>query len=199
MGMSNKGNSVRIYLDEAGMLKKLPLNKRASDLARTCGYNPPPTFYGDVYVGRVCIHPVERNVDFSIDDMDPNSVWMKRAMSENLERQIEMNSATGVSAVQLGNAGEDGVAKEETGYQWTQTDDEVEIVIDIGELPKKEIRAVFLSHSVKVNKGLILALDLFAPVDPDGCTWTLDKKPNGNNLVITLEKSEGASWPRISK
>jgi hypothetical protein len=44
---------VNIYLDEAGMLKKLPLNARASELALKCGFNPPPTFYGDVYVGRV--------------------------------------------------------------------------------------------------------------------------------------------------
>lgn len=35
------------------MLKRLPLNKRASDYALRAGFNPPPQFYGDVFMGRV--------------------------------------------------------------------------------------------------------------------------------------------------
>lgn len=50
---SNNFTSVNIYLDEVGMLKKLPLNKRAADLAAQAGFNPPPSFYGDVFIGRI--------------------------------------------------------------------------------------------------------------------------------------------------
>ena len=52
---SNKYTSVNIYLDEVGMLKRLPLNSRASEFAAMAGYNPPPTFYGDVFIGRVSV------------------------------------------------------------------------------------------------------------------------------------------------
>jgi hypothetical protein len=50
---SNKYTSVNIYLDEVGMLKRLPMNKRASELASKAGFNPAPKFYGDIFLGRV--------------------------------------------------------------------------------------------------------------------------------------------------
>lgn len=50
---SNHFTSVVLYLDEAGMLKRLPLNTRATDYALRAGFNPPPHFYGDVFLGRV--------------------------------------------------------------------------------------------------------------------------------------------------
>ena len=52
---SNKHTSINIYLDEVGMLKRLPLNSRASELAAKAGFNPPPDFYGDVFIGRVSV------------------------------------------------------------------------------------------------------------------------------------------------
>jgi hypothetical protein len=110
---TNKYQGLNIYLDEVGMLKELPLNVRAAELARTCGFNPPPTFYGDVFVGRVRTQPTMRNVSFDVADMDPQSECMKRAMSENLARQQMMNSMTGRNETQAGNDGEDGVAKAE--------------------------------------------------------------------------------------
>jgi len=196
---SNKHLSVNIYLDEAGMLKKLPLNVRATELARSCGYSPPPTFYGDVAVGRVSSIPMLRNVSFGISDMDAQSEWIKKAIGENMERQHMVNAATGRNDVQAGNDGEDGVEKDEEGYKWTQTDEEVEIVLNIGTLNKKEIKAKFLNQSVKVND--VFCLELFARIDPDGCTWTLEKSDTAgeHNLVITCEKCEEASWPRIEK
>ena len=50
---SNHYTSINIYLDEVGMLKRLPLNKRAADFALQAGFNPPPKFYGDVFLGRI--------------------------------------------------------------------------------------------------------------------------------------------------
>jgi len=50
---SNKYTSVNIYLDEVGMLRRLPLNKRAADMASKAGFNPAPSFYGDIFIGRI--------------------------------------------------------------------------------------------------------------------------------------------------
>ena len=50
---SNNFTNVTIYLDEVGMLKRLPINKRVGELAYRAGFNPPPTFYGDVFIGRL--------------------------------------------------------------------------------------------------------------------------------------------------
>jgi hypothetical protein len=110
---TNKYQGIYIYLDEVGMLKQLPLNARAAELARTCGFNPAPTFYGDVYVGRVKTQPVMKNMSFDLADMDPHAEWRKRAMSENLARQQMLNSMTGNNGTQAGNDGEDGMEKEE--------------------------------------------------------------------------------------
>lgn len=54
----NHFTGVNIYLDEVGMLKRLSLNTRASDYALRCGFNPPPQFYGDVYMGRIKVRYV---------------------------------------------------------------------------------------------------------------------------------------------
>ena len=54
---SNHFKTINFYLDEVGMLKNLPLNARATQLALKAGFNPPPKLYGDIFVGRlsVCI------------------------------------------------------------------------------------------------------------------------------------------------
>lgn len=52
---SNKFISINIYLDEIGMLKRLPLNRRAGSLAKQAGFDPEPLFYGDVFVGRLSV------------------------------------------------------------------------------------------------------------------------------------------------
>jgi hypothetical protein len=48
---SNDFCGVYIYLDEVGMLKGLPLNARATKIAVRCGFDPPPNFHGDIYIG----------------------------------------------------------------------------------------------------------------------------------------------------
>lgn len=199
---SNKHTSINIYLDEVGMLKRLPLNKRASDFAAKAGFNPPPIFYGDVFVGRVANKPRIKNIDFKLgEDTTSDATWLKNAMMENLEYQTAMNQITGKEEVQAQNAGEDGIAKDEQGYQWTQTDEEVEIVVNIGEkaTTTKDVKVDFRPTyvQVKVKGDIMMRIDLFARVDPDGCTWTLDKSGVELKLVITCEKNESTSWPRI--
>jgi len=213
---SNKYTSVNIYLDEVGMLKRLPLNKRAADLASKAGFNPAPSFYGDIFIGRIQYKPVLHNIDFKKEDTTVNSQWLQKATMENLEYQTEMNQITGTNEVQASADGANGVAKAEKGYSWTQTEDELEIVIELSSSSKdgdgdrpimnaKDAKAAGLKvkyfpkkTTVQFQGKELLSLEYFASVDTDGCTWTLDSTSKGVSLVITCEKADGVTWPRIT-
>jgi hypothetical protein len=197
---TNKFTGVYIYLDEVGLLKKLPPNVRATQIAAACGYNPPPNFYGDVFIGRCQTKPAFTNLDFLMDvDTDRGAEWMRRAVSENLEYQQAMNQITGNKNSQPAKAGEDGNVVEEMYYSWTQTDDEIEIVFKFeDDCDKKKFNVKFMPQSVKVmyDGKQAHAITLYSKVDCDGCTWTVDGK---RKLVVTFEKADaGVSWPRIS-
>jgi len=211
---SNKFQSVNIYLDEVGMLKRLPMNKRAADFALRAGFNPPPKFYGDVFLGRLETKPTLKNVNFKLEsDTSPHAEWMKNATMENLEYQTQMNKITGqTDQLQPSADGENGIAKtEEDGlYSWTQTDEEIEIVVPIGSggekpLTSKEIKARGLKVkffprklTVSFQNQELLNLNLYDSVDPDGSTWTLDVGGARSSLIITCEKNDEMSWPRIN-
>jgi hypothetical protein len=120
---------------------------------------------------------------------------------ENLEYQKAMNEMTGRSELQQAVDGTDGVAKSEEGYSWTQTDDEVEVVVPLPNgATAKDANVKYLPKSIEVKcrKEPLLALSLFDRVDPDGCTWTLERDGDECKLVITMEKANPTSWPRIT-
>ena len=198
---ANKYQGVYIYLDEVGLLKKLPSNVRATAMAESCGYNnPAPQFYGDVFIGRVATRPMMKNVDFVVGkDTDRAAEWILQAVSVNLAWQQEMNRIQGKSDTQPPAAGTDGKAVQEAGFSFTQDDEEVEVTVGFDEnVDKKSIKVVFLPKSVTVTyKGEeALNLNLFEKVEVDGCTWQLDGK---TSLVVTMEKvNEGVMWPRIN-
>ena len=213
---TNRHEGVYIYLDEVGLLKKLPINKRASQLAYRCGYNPAPNFYGDVFVGRVKSVPHLHNVNITSEDViDTTKEWLVRAPQENTAWQQTLNDITGRDGqTQPDHAGTEGKAvvvdatNDECSYSWTQNDEEVEITISMKDLiiyaaatnmiEKKLIKVVFQPQQiiVKYNNGVpIFNHRLYSRLDVDGCTWTLDK--NGG-LIITVQKAnEGETWPRL--
>lgn len=222
---SNHFTGINIYLDEVGMLKRLPLNTRAGSYAARAGFNPEPQFYGDVYMGRIkvqyamhSIHtltccwiwltiyaktkPALTNVSFSLGkDTSPEAPWLQKATVENLEYQKQLNEFTGRSELQKAVDGTDGVVKAETGYEWTQTDEELEVVMPLPKgVTSKDVDVKYLPKSleVKCKKEPLVVLPLFARVDPDGCTWTLDRDGDEMKLVITMEKSDPVTWPRIT-
>lgn len=205
---TNKNEGVYIYLDEVGMLKHLPLNTRASQLAQQCGYHPAPNFYGDVFVGRVSSKPMLHNIDIESGDiMDTTKEWMVRAPQENVLWQQALNEATGRSGeTQPNHAGTEGVAAEATGtdgssYSWLQNEEEIELTVpliadDAEKVNKSLIKVAFQPQKVvvKYNNECKVEVQLYSKIDVDGCTWTLDKK----NLVITCEKArDGEIWPRL--
>lgn len=180
------------------MLKRLPLNTRAAEYADLAGFNPPPTFYGDVFLGRVHrTAGVTRNASFRLgEDTAYDAEWLQTAAADNLSYQMEQNSITGRSATQPAVAGTEGKAKQEEGYLWNQTEQELEVVVPVEQT--KQIQVKFLPRILEVIEAgkLLVHLRLFERVDVDGCTWTVegdDKK----QLVITMEKGEEALWPRI--
>jgi hypothetical protein len=228
---SNSYNAIFAYLDEVGMLKRLPLNKRASDFAYHAGFNPPPKFYGDIYLGRVQYSPDQlrkKNVNFYLGpDTDISSTttttneksnisWLRQATMENLQfhqqhEQSKINAASS-STEQLSTVGEDGIPKEEGSFSWTQTIDEIELLVALPqETEKKQISVVFHPKRIKVlllgkstcTKNVDLVdIELYAPIDVDGCTWTFEKSTTEgqtNKVIVTCEKQDvGVSWPRIT-
>jgi hypothetical protein len=228
---SNSYNAIYAYLDEVGMLKRLPLNKRASDFAYHAGFNPPPKFYGDIYLGRVHYSPDhlrKKNVNFYLGpDTDVSSTsttngksysWLRQATVENLQfhQQQEQNKIDMASSSneKLSTVGEDGVLKEEGLYSWTQTLDDIELLIPLPEeAEKKQISVVFHPKRVKVlllgksnctknENADLVDIELYAPIDVDGCTWTFEKSTvegHTNKVIVTCEKQDGGvTWPRIN-
>jgi len=186
-------NNVSMYLDEIGSLKRLPINRRASMLASRCGYGDGVMFSGDMYVGKV--DPFTgRNVDFKLADMDPAAEWAMTAMRENMARQQANGGAEGgISAEELATKGGEG-----DGYTWSQTEDEVEILIAAPAGTKgKDVKAKFGSSTLSVavgSGGTAIAINLFSKVTPDGCTWQM----SDGNVAVTLEKAtEGETWPAL--
>jgi hypothetical protein len=198
---ANNFTGVNIYLDEAGMLKRLPLNARATDFCARAGYNPPPQFYGDVFIGRVKTRPYHRNVSFTLgEDTAKDAKWLVQATMDNLGHQTALNKLTGRNESQAAIVGTDGTEKKEDGYTWSQTEDELEVVVPLPtSVSSKDVNVRFLPQKmlIKCQKEPLLSLELFEHVDPDGCTWTIDRKGDDVNLVVTLEKVEQALWPRI--
>jgi hypothetical protein len=193
---TNGYQGIYIYLDEVGLLKKLSNNNRATAIAATCGYYPPPNFYGDIFIGRVKSKPVLQNVGFESKDTDRGSEWMQRATFENLTWQQALNKVTNKEERQPDTIGTEGKAAAEANFSWTQDEEEIELVVPLSEVNKKLVQISFLNRSinVKYNKEELVSIKLYAGIDVDGCTWTID----GSNIVMTCEKSDGGTmWPRI--
>lgn len=146
--------------------------------------------------------PALTNVSFTLgEDTSPEAPWLQKATMENLEYQQAMNQITGRSELQKAADGTDGIPKSEENYSWTQTDDEVEVVVPLPTgSTSKDVNVKYLPTKVEVKcrKEPLVSLSLFARVDPDGCTWTLDRDGDESKLVITIEKADATTWPRIS-
>lgn len=245
---------VYLYLDEFGPLRDLPLNKRASELAATCGSQTPAAapklLYGDVFVGRVQTKPVTTNLPFQTPrDTCASAAWMQQAAVDNAAWQEEaMNLATTTTTtgkstdaeiLQRAAAAENiawqqqamnlasttpettttGKSTEtippkvavstqektaaEKAYEWTQTKEDIELRISSCKLQeqkwhKPNVQVQFKPKSIQVRHlgEMVVHLPrLYAPVDVDGCVWTLDD--DHKTLVITCEKAEAYMWPRI--
>lgn len=198
---SNQYTGISIYLDELGMLKRLPINTRAIEYATRAGFHPPPQFYGDVFLGRVKRRPILQNLSLKLGkDTALDANWLQKATNDNLQYQMEMNRITGRNDTQPMIDGQDGKEKTEDGYSWTQTEEECEIIIPLPvDATSKDIQVKFKSRQIEVHyqKELKLLLNIFERIDVDSGTWTIEQSINKTNLVISIEKADAALWPRI--
>ena len=196
---SNRFTEILMYLDEVGMLKRLTLNTRASQYAKAAGFDPPPQFYGDVYIGRLERKPSIRNTDFLLgSDTAMDAPWLRSATMENLEHQAEMNQITGRFESQPTVDGFEA-PKQEVGFNWTQTEEEIEMVLPLNDgQTSKDIKVSFNSQVIRITiSGTeVITCSLFERVDVDGCTWTIETGTT-RTLVVSMEKAEAALWPRL--
>jgi CS domain len=220
---SNAFTTVVMYLDEVGMLKRLPINTRAAKLTERAGFNPPPTIYGNVFVAR---HQKSAkgltHLSFSsaAGDMAPDAPWLLSATQDNITFQKMIHGGRIPSETQPAVAGTDGKVAQEAGaaFSWSQTEDEIEVTVlrPPSVVSPKDLQVQFRAQQVAICSSKIgdsdpplfgiehpnNTLRLFEKVDVDGCTWTLDKiesdpKEKGRKLILTMEKVEQALWPRI--
>lgn len=102
--------------------------------------------------------------------------------------------------------GSNGRVKQEKGFSWTQTKDELEVVLVLPNTESsmaaasKDVQVKFQPRSLCISyeNETLVDLQLFEEIDTETSTWTLDKNSNdGTKLILTMEKVEEALWTRI--
>ena len=215
------------YFDEMGALKGLPVNKRAGQIAATCGLDVESPFLGDVYIGRVVLTPSPtRNGNFDLSELDSSSPFLRSAPSENAQYQMAMEeyskaakakTVEGKARAGMGSGSDaDGspnalaaAATPSTPgqYKWAQTptDLEVTLALPAGTL-KRDVKVSVGAKSLKVdvrssadaNAPPLVDLKLFAAVRPDEMTWTLSGTMEGlPQLQVMVEKAVSVTWSRL--
>jgi len=226
---ANKYEGVAVYLDEASQLKALPPNKRATQIARECGFQDVP-LAGDVYLGRTAMKgksdAVLTNVDFTLEDVNSNG-WMKGAEARNYEAkaasgQIDMS---GDSLKKV--SGDSGGSWDSRGLKWTETMDTMDVVFSMrayadmtweggqaNPLFPTKLTTAYFKQTCKVMFGhtsvkiltkdtpahVYLDVTLFKGVELDDCTYTLSTDAGGEcEVEISMEKSGKGLWGKLTK
>eukprot|EP00927_Polykrikos_kofoidii_P062381 TRINITY_DN57193_c0_g1_i1.p1 TRINITY_DN57193_c0_g1~~TRINITY_DN57193_c0_g1_i1.p1 ORF type:complete len:344 (-),score=72.85 TRINITY_DN57193_c0_g1_i1:55-1032(-) len=191
----NGREGVKAYLDEVAALKNLPRNNRASTLVQQCGYPASAELRGEIFVGRLKWGNggVVTNVDFHLPELDAKSPWVLRAPTENLRLQAATNPEEH-SKAQAGASADKPAEGEGEGYSWQDQGEEVEIRVSVESgTSKRDVQVDFRRREVRVTRPVRLELKLHAPVELDGCTWTV----GDGQIVLTLEKASAAPWPQL--
>jgi len=196
---ANGGEGVYAYLDEASALKGLPRNERATLLAHRCGFPETCVLCGDIYIGRQKWRKggLVKNIDFTLSDLDHNSLWVQRAPTENLEFQKAMQPEAHAAA-QEAVSNNSGLTEEvdEGDYKYTQDEDDIEITFPIGtDVTKRDVKIEFLRRELRVTKPISFSIKLWKLVDVDGCSWTM----GDGKVKISLQKQGGGHWPQLAQ
>lgn len=191
----NGREGVYAYLDEASAMKSLPENRRATALAGQCGFPADCILRGDIYVGRQkwSRDGLVENTDFLAADLESNSLWLRRAATENLQFQKDTRPEDHDRA-QAGASSENFASGQGDGYSWKDEPEELEVLVHVeAGTSKKDVKIEFKKQEIRISKPVSLSLKLLKPVDVDGCNWTLG---NGQ-LILTLEKATAQPWPQL--
>ena len=209
----NGWKSVRLYLDEIGVMKGLPENTRAQCMAEFCGYKS-IKIAGDVFIGRIQSSPPgskepAKHVDFHLSELSSSSDWIKTAEKQNFAVAEQRG------AVQMHPLESHDVVQKADGYTWSENEESVNISLDLSSIysssgEEKTEKAILGKKDivVKIKTGIIIVVDkrnpntasnqwqvqLFLPITPDESTWTL----NGTTLELELTKrDEGTIWQQL--
>ena len=192
----NGNRAVRLYIDEIGALRGRPRNARAEALAAAAGLAG-LSIHGDAFVGRTEGGAAAvRNVDFDVGEMAHDASWVAGARAAHGRAAAEANFRSDEHLAKGSADAEGGNAK----YEWSQTDEEVEVSVVGAPSGKGASRRVKVSYgkgeslSVDVDGSRLLHLSpLFDRVVPDGCSWSID----GERLSVSLEKATERPWPAL--
>lgn len=196
-----------LYMDEMGALKDRPPNTRAFAMAQQCGMDLEHPLPGDIFIGRVAIEPQMQSVSFTLDEFSSTAPWVLQAPAENAQYNAGLSEFNSLKEKQIGYlTPEEKEAKEkEQGYRWVQTEEELEITVDVPEgTTTKGLQVTIASSSLKVSlksdtSKPLVDLKFFAAVRADDSTWTLGKDKKGAHVQVTLEKVDGKTWSRLEK
>ena len=204
---SNDWVGVNAYLDEAGQLKGLPVNQRASALASFCGFDN-IQLLGDIYIGRIVRAggaSKPRHKDFAVAEVDSSCAWVRCAHRDNYQQgvaagRVTMGEANGGAAV-LGAE----IESSDPGkpYKWTQSEESVDVTLNTasfgdGAASKKEISVDIKSKHLKIahkTLGVMLDIELNAAIKPSESTWSI----SGKDIEVSMEKVAEVAWSQLEK
>ncbi len=139
---ANGYQGVAFYLDEASQLKSLPPNKRATQIARECGFIDVP-LSGDIYLGRTVILDKNgnniknesnlnqsklTNIDFNLADVS-SSGWMKGAESRNYAAKAAVGQIDMTGTNTQESTGSD--RWDDNGVKWSETKSTMDITFSL--------------------------------------------------------------------
>jgi CS domain len=138
--------------------------------------------------------------DHFMDDGDRITRRMNLHATAMNEDEMEINPRQQRGGI---DASTKGRIKQEEGYSWTQTEEDVEVTIMLPTpgVSTKDLKVVFQSrHVLVIYQGqTTLDLFLFEAIDLDGSTWIVESTgQQSSKVVLVMEKVEQALWSRIN-
>jgi len=155
---------VNMYVDDRGISKGLPLNRRASALSAEAG--SPQQVLGDAFIARIFDDDDRfKRLDFTLDECSSDAAWMKRAKALSVERaetigdvQRTMTELSGHGAVDLDASSAPTAPLDPTqlpgphqDFEWSQDEEEVTLKVQVpAHTSKSDVTCVFGPGSNKM-------------------------------------------------
>ena len=164
---SNGFIGVSMYCDRNGKFKQLPINTRATSLAKACANDL--IVYGDAFIGR-CLDDESKEwtrLNFDLKDMNSDAEWVIEAniknngknmnkfstsgTLENIMKQNNTSIVTGSSTIES----EKVIDNFDGNVSYTQANDEIEIKITLKiNIKKSDVNVIIKSKSLQlINKS----------------------------------------------
>ena len=197
---------VNMYVDDRGISKGLPTNRRASALSAEAG--SPQQVLGDAFIARIFDDDDHfKRLDFTLDECSSDAAWMKRAKALATERaetigdvQRTMNELSGRGAVDLDVASAPKAPLDPTqlpgphqDFEWSQDEDEVTLKVRVpAHTSKSDVTCVFGPGSQK----MIVKIKTLAEIEGKS-TCVIDNEGEVDVLFQEIIPDE-SSWSLVT-